>query len=68
MNTFTQKTTALTIATIITIALFSNVDASETSAHALKANQVPTAIQKVTVTGKRMTAEQKLQFDLANAS
>jgi hypothetical protein len=63
MNTFVQKTTALTIASILTLTLFTITDASQAFANEAQLSTSSSVKQHVHIVGKRMTTEQKLQFD-----
>ena len=63
MNTFVQKTTALSIACIVTLTLFTITDASDAFASEAQFTTSNVATQQVHIVGKRMTAEQKLHFD-----
>lgn len=63
MNTFVQKTTALSIACVLTLSLFTITDASEAFASEAQFKTSSAVTQQIHITGKRMTAEEKMQFD-----
>lgn len=63
MNTFVQKTTALSIACILTLTLFTITDASDAFTSEAQLTTFNAATQRIHIVGKRMTAEKKLQYD-----